>query len=65
MAAGNPLTLKQSDIGINGWAVEARVYAEVSAYVGLESPFPTQHCLHARGTHSMYSLFLTLSPEID
>jgi acetyl/propionyl-CoA carboxylase alpha subunit len=29
-AANYPLHLKQSDIGINGWAVEARVYAEVS-----------------------------------
>ena len=29
-AADFPLKLKQSDIGINGWAVEARVYAEVS-----------------------------------
>ena len=28
VAAGRELTLKQSDIGINGWAVEARVYAE-------------------------------------
>lgn len=27
---GYPLRLKQEDIGINGWAVEARVYAEVS-----------------------------------
>lgn len=27
---GSPLRLKQEDIGINGWAVEARVYAEVS-----------------------------------
>ena len=26
---GHPLTLKQEDIGIKGWAVEARVYAEV------------------------------------
>ena len=29
-AANYPLVLKQSDIGINGWAVETRVYAEVS-----------------------------------
>jgi propionyl-CoA carboxylase alpha chain len=28
VAAGNVLGLKQSDIGINGWAVESRVYAE-------------------------------------
>ena len=28
--AGYPLRLKQEDVGINGWAVEARVYAEVS-----------------------------------
>ena len=28
---GYPLRLKQEDIGINGWAVEARVYAEVSS----------------------------------
>ena len=27
-AYGHPLTLKQSDIGIRGWAVENRVYAE-------------------------------------
>ena len=26
---GHPLTLKQENIGIKGWAVEARVYAEV------------------------------------
>ena len=30
VAAGHPLSLTQSDVGINGWAVEARVYAEVS-----------------------------------
>ncbi len=28
---GYPLRLKQEDIGINGWAVEARVYAEVTS----------------------------------
>ncbi|EDQ91197.1 uncharacterized protein MONBRDRAFT_17922 [Monosiga brevicollis MX1] len=28
VAAGLPLTLKQSDIGIKGWAFESRVYAE-------------------------------------
>lgn len=28
IAAGEKLKLKQSDIGINGWATEARVYAE-------------------------------------
>src|SRR6201998_1346897 len=28
VAAGEPLTLKQSDIKLNGWAVESRVYAE-------------------------------------
>lgn len=28
VAAGHPLTLSQEDIGIKGWAVEARVYAE-------------------------------------
>ena len=27
-AAGHPLKLKQSDIGIRGWAIENRVYAE-------------------------------------
>ncbi|CAB4029600.1 propionyl- carboxylase alpha chain, mitochondrial-like, partial, partial [Paramuricea clavata] len=28
VAAGHPLQYKQSDIGIKGWAVESRVYAE-------------------------------------
>src|SRR5476649_738198 len=28
VAAGEPLALKQSDIKLNGWAVESRVYAE-------------------------------------
>lgn len=28
VAEGHPLTLKQEDIGIKGWAVESRVYAE-------------------------------------
>ncbi len=28
IAAGKELTVKQSDIGINGWAMEARIYAE-------------------------------------
>lgn len=28
VAAGQPLAIKQSDIGIKGWAVESRVYAE-------------------------------------
>ena len=33
-AANYPLHLQQSDIGINGWAIEARVYAEVSTCAG-------------------------------
>lgn len=28
IAAGHPLSYSQADVGINGWAVEARVYAE-------------------------------------
>eukprot|EP01084_Bolivina_argentea_P271308 461614_1 len=28
IAAGKPLQFKQNDIGINGWAIEARIYAE-------------------------------------
>ncbi|MFC7378822.1 acetyl/propionyl/methylcrotonyl-CoA carboxylase subunit alpha [Brevundimonas sp. GCM10030266] len=28
IAAGEPIPLKQEDIGINGWAMEARLYAE-------------------------------------
>ena len=28
VAAGEPLTLEQSDVKLNGWAVESRVYAE-------------------------------------
>ena len=32
VAAGHPLSLTQADVGIDGWAVEARVYAEVSQY---------------------------------
>ena len=28
VAAGEPLTIKQSDVKLNGWAVESRVYAE-------------------------------------
>ncbi|HEY0927112.1 acetyl/propionyl/methylcrotonyl-CoA carboxylase subunit alpha [Brevundimonas sp.] len=28
VAAGEPIPLKQDDIGINGWAMEARLYAE-------------------------------------
>ncbi|MEM6463858.1 MAG: acetyl/propionyl/methylcrotonyl-CoA carboxylase subunit alpha [Pseudomonadota bacterium] len=28
VAAGEPLSLKQSDISLNGWAVESRLYAE-------------------------------------
>ncbi len=28
VAAGEPLAMKQEDVGIEGWAVEARVYAE-------------------------------------
>ncbi|MEM7258960.1 MAG: acetyl/propionyl/methylcrotonyl-CoA carboxylase subunit alpha [Pseudomonadota bacterium] len=28
VAAGHPLTLKQSDIALNGWAMESRLYAE-------------------------------------
>lgn len=30
VAAGLPLSVTQDDIGINGWALEARVYAEDS-----------------------------------
>jgi propionyl-CoA carboxylase alpha chain len=29
VAAGEKLPFTQDDIGINGWAMEARVYAEV------------------------------------
>lgn len=28
VAAGEPLTIEQSDVALNGWAIEARVYAE-------------------------------------
>lgn len=28
IAAGEPLTIDQEDIGINGWAIESRIYAE-------------------------------------
>ena len=35
---GRPLSISQDDIGINGWAVECRVYAEVrerkSGFIG-------------------------------
>lgn len=30
VTVGHQLSYSQDDIGINGWAVEARVYAEVS-----------------------------------
>ena len=33
VAAGHPLSLTQDDVGINGWAVESRVYAEVSSVI--------------------------------
>ena len=39
VAAGNVLGLKQSDIGINGWAVESRVYAEVSVPAGVRCAY--------------------------
>jgi propionyl-CoA carboxylase alpha chain len=28
VAAGHPLPLKQSDVKINGWSMETRIYAE-------------------------------------
>ena len=28
LSSGRPLSFSQEDIGINGWAVEARIYAE-------------------------------------
>lgn len=31
VAFGHPLNIKQEDIGIRGWALESRVYAEVSS----------------------------------
>ena len=40
---GHPLQYKQSDIGIKGWAVESRVYAEVRKFENpnLLQPVPT------------------------
>ena len=29
VCSGRPLSISQDDVGINGWAVECRVYAEV------------------------------------
>ncbi len=36
---GHPVQYKQSDIGIKGWAVESRVYAEVRKFIDVLAHF--------------------------
>jgi propionyl-CoA carboxylase alpha chain/3-methylcrotonyl-CoA carboxylase alpha subunit len=43
VAAGEPLPLKQDEIGLNGWAMEARLYAEDPAKGFLPSIGPLEH----------------------
>ncbi|ATQ42631.1 acetyl/propionyl/methylcrotonyl-CoA carboxylase subunit alpha [Caulobacter mirabilis] len=43
VASGEPLPLKQSDLAINGWAMEARLYAENPATGFLPSTGPLEH----------------------
>ncbi len=43
VAAGEPLPLRQSDIHLNGWAMEARLYAEDPAKGFLPSIGPLDH----------------------
>ncbi len=43
VAGGEPLPLKQEDIPLNGWAMEARLYAESPASGFLPSTGPLEH----------------------
>ncbi|PKB14143.1 3-methylcrotonyl-CoA carboxylase alpha subunit [Novosphingobium kunmingense] len=43
VASGEPIPLKQEDLGINGWAIEARLYAEDPAKGFLPSTGPLDH----------------------
>ncbi|MDQ0462821.1 propionyl-CoA carboxylase alpha chain/3-methylcrotonyl-CoA carboxylase alpha subunit [Caulobacter ginsengisoli] len=43
VASGEPLPLKQEDLSINGWAMEARLYAENPATGFLPSTGPLDH----------------------
>ena len=43
MAAGEPIPLKQADIPLNGWAMEARLYAEDPAHGFLPSIGKLEH----------------------
>ena len=51
IAAGLPLTLKQSEVGINGWALEARVYAEDPFRNFLPSIGKLTRYMEPKGTH--------------
>ncbi len=46
-AANFPLSLKQCDIGINGWAVETRVYAEVCSNKCTSTPYSNLNTVDA------------------
>jgi 3-methylcrotonyl-CoA carboxylase alpha subunit len=48
VAAGEPMPLKQADIPMNGWAMEARLYAEDPANGFLPSIGKLEHFVHAR-----------------
>ena len=43
VASGEPLPLKQDELSINGWAIEARLYAEDPASGFLPSTGPLEH----------------------
>ena len=43
VASGEPIPLKQEDLSINGWAIEARLYAEDPAKGFLPSPGPVAY----------------------
>eukprot|EP01043_Picozoa_sp_COSAG02_P022823 COSAG02_NODE_1197_length_13932_cov_42.811176_13_plen_197_part_00 len=49
IGAGLPLSIKQEDIGIDGWAVEARVYAENPFKNFLPSVGRVQRCAQPQG----------------
>lgn len=54
VAAGHPLAIKQEDIGIKGWAIECRVYAEVRNFLKINKLFSG---VSMKSTETLFSFY--------